>query len=75
MSQLKIIDISVSLIRNKFAIEFFKTISKMDNIEEVYSNYNEIEDRNTQKEIFEYILKNKNIKILELKWNEINKFI
>ena len=73
LSQLKIIDISDSLIGNKFGIEFFRTISKLDNIEEVYSNYNEIEDKNGQKEIFEYLLKNKNIKIVELKGNEVNK--
>ena len=73
LTQLKIIDISDSLIGNKFGIEFFKTISKLDNIEEVYCNYNEIEDKNGQKEIFEYIQKNKNIKIVELKGNEINK--
>lgn len=73
LTQLKIIDISDSLIGNKFGIEFFKTISNLDNIEEIYSNYNEIEDKKSQKEIFEYIQKNKNIKIVELKGNEINK--
>ena len=70
---LKIIDVSDSIIGNKYGIEFFKTISNMNNIEEVYCNYNEIEDKKAQKEIFEYIEKNKNIKIIEFKGNEVNK--
>ncbi len=45
----------------------------MDSIEEIYCNYNEIEDKKAQKEIFEYIEKNKNIKIFEFKGNEVNK--
>ena len=45
----------------------------MDGIEEVYCNYNEIEDKKAQKEIFECIEKNKNIKIFEFKGNEVNK--
>ena len=73
LKNLKIIDISDSLIGNKYGIEFFKIISGMDGIEEVYCNYNEIEDKKAQKEIFEYIDKNKNIKIFEFKGNEVNK--
>ena len=73
LENLKIIDISDSLIGNKYGIEFFKVISGMDSIEEIYCNYNEIEDKKAQKEIFEYIEKNKNIKIFEFKGNEVNK--
>ena len=72
-TQLKIIDVSDSIIGNKNGVELFKTISQMNNIEEIYCNYNEIEDKKSQKEIFELISKNKNIKIVELKGNEINK--
>ena len=70
---LKIIDVSDSIIGNKYGIEFFKTISNMNSIEEIYCNYNEIEDKKAQKEIFENIQKNKNIKIVEFKGNEVNK--
>ena len=73
LTHLKIIDISDSIIGNKYGVEFFNTMSKMNNIQEIYCNYNEIEDKKAQKEIFEYIEKNKNIKIIELKGNEVNK--
>ena len=66
LKSLKIIDISDSLIGKKNGIEFFKAISGMDGIEEVYCNYNEIEDKKAQKEIFECVEKNKNIKIFKL---------
>ena len=73
LTQLKVIDISDSLIGNKSGVEFFEAISGIDNIEEIYCNYNEIEDKNEQKKIFEFIKMNKKIKIVELKGNEINK--
>jgi len=73
LTQLKVMDVSDSLIGNKFGVELFKAISQMENIEEVYCNYNEIEDKSEQKKIFEFIKNSKNIKIVELKGNEINK--
>ena len=75
LTQLIIIDVSDSIIGNKYGVELFKTISKLNNIQEIYCNYNEIEDKNAQKEIFEFIQMNKNVKIVELKGNEINKNI
>ena len=73
LKKLKIIDISDSLIGDKLGCEFFKAIVNINTIEEIYSNYNEIESKEAQKEIFELIEKNKNIKIVQLKGNEINK--
>ena len=72
-SNLKIIDVSDSIIGNKYGIELFKTINKMNHVEEIYCNYNEIEDKKAQNEIFECIEKNKNLKIVEFKGNEVNK--
>ena len=74
---LNIIDISDSIteekLGNKLGVELFKALSTLDNIEEIYCNYNEIIDKNSQKEIFEYLKKFKKLKILQLKGNEINK--
>ena len=73
LTQLKVIDISDALIGNQLGVDFFKNICKIDTIEEIYCNYNEIEDKKAQKEIFDCIKMNKNIKVVELKGNEINK--
>ena len=73
LKKLKIIDISDSLIGDKLGIEFFKAINKLNSVEEIYCNYNEIESKDAQNEIFQLIEKNKNMKIIELKGNEINK--
>ncbi len=43
----------------------------MPNLREVYFNYNEIERKSTQKEIFDICLE-LNLKIFEIKGNEIN---
>ena len=75
LTELKIIDISDSIIGNKLSVAFFKAVSSMSNIEEIYCNYNEIEDKKAQEEIFECIGKNKKMKIIELKGNEINRKI
>ena len=74
---LKIIDISDSItdseLGNKLGIEFFKALSTLENLEEIYCNYNEIIDEDTHKEIFEILKKIKNLKIVQLKGNEIEK--
>ena len=58
---------------NKLGIEFFKALSSLKNLEEIYCNYNEIIDKKAQKEIFENLKNFKKMKILQLKGNEINK--
>ena len=77
LHELKIIDISDSITEEKFGnklgIEFFKALSKLKNLEEIYCNYNEIVDKNSQKEIFEILKGMKKLKIVQLKGNEISK--
>ena len=58
---------------NKLGVELFKALSSIESLEEIYCNYNEIINKNSQKEIFEYLKKFKNLKIVQLKGNEINK--
>ena len=48
-------------------------MSSIESLEEIYCNYNEIINKNSQKEIFEYLKKFKNLKIVQIKGNEINK--
>ena len=76
-TKLKIIDISDSIteedLGNKLGVELFKALSSIESLEEIYCNYNEIINKNSQKEIFEYLKKFKNLKIVQLKGNEINK--
>ena len=76
-TKLKIIDISDSItesnLGNKLGIDLFKALSTIETLEEIYCNYNEIIDKNSQKAIFEILKKFKNIKIVQLKGNEINK--
>ena len=75
--RLKIIDISDSIteekLGNKLGLDLFKALSSIENLEEIYCNYNEITDKNTQKEIFELLKKCESLKIVQLKGNEINK--
>ena len=76
-TKLKIIDISDSIteeeLGNKLGVELFKALSSIDSLEEIYCNFNEIINKNSQKEIFEYLKKFKKLKIVQLKGNEINK--
>ena len=76
-TKLKIIDISDSIteedLGNKLGVELFKALSSIESLEEIYCNYNEIINKNSQKEIFEHLKKFKNLKIVQLKGNEINK--
>ena len=73
LPQMKVIDVSDSIIGNKLGVQLFKSLSKIKTIEEIYCNYNEIEEKKSQKDIFDYIKLIKNIKIVELKGNEINR--
>jgi Ran GTPase-activating protein 1 len=77
LNNLQIIDISDSItesnLGNKLSIELFKALSSLENLEEIYCNYNEIISKNSQKEIFELLKQCKKLKIVQLKGNEINK--
>ena len=77
LTNLQIIDISDSItesnLGNKLSIELFKALSSLENLEEIYCNYNEIISKNSQKEIFELLKQCKKLKIVQLKGNEINK--
>ena len=77
LTKLKIIDISDSItesdLGNKLGAEFFKALNQVELIKEIYCNYNEIISKNSQKEIFEYLKNFKNLEIVQLKGNEINK--
>ena len=77
LNNLQIIDISDSItesnLGNKLSIELFKVLSSLENLEEIYCNYNEIISKNSQKEIFELLKQFKKLKIVQLKGNEINK--
>ena len=77
LTKLKIIDISDSItesdLGNKLGVEFFKALSQVESVKEIYCNYNEIISKNSQKEIFEYLKNFKNLEIVQLKGNEINK--
>ena len=77
LNNLNIIDISDSIteskLGNKLGVELFKALSSIENIEEIYCNYNEIIDKNSEKEIFEFLKNCKKLKIVQLKGNEINK--
>ena len=77
LNNLQIIDISDSItesnLGNKLSIELFKALSSLENLEEIYCNYNEIISKNSQKEIFELLKQFKKLKIIQLKGNEINK--
>ena len=70
---LKILDISDLNLGNSNALLIFKSLSQLKEIEEIYTNYNEIEKRNTQEEIFNVILKMDSLKLIDIKGNMINK--
>ena len=70
---LKILDISDLNLGNSNALLIFKSLSQLKEIQEIYSNYNEIEKRNTQEEIFNVILKMDSLKLIDIKGNMINK--
>ena len=72
---LKILDISDLNLGNSNALLIFKSLSQLKEIEEIYSNYNEIEKRNTQEEIFNVILKMDSLKLIDIKGNMINKIL
>ena len=73
LTKLKILDISDLMIGNSNSVEIFKSLSQLNEIEEIYCNYNEIEKKNSQNEILTIIAGMKSLKIIELKGNEIKK--
>lgn len=73
LKDLRIIDVSDSLIGSKNAAVLFKGLAKDEKLEEIYSNYNEIEKKSNQEEIMNICLGMSNLKKIELKGNEINK--
>ena len=73
LCHLKILDISDLKIGNSNAVLIFKSLSLLNEIEEIYSNYNETEKKNAQEEIFNILLKMNSLKIVEIKGNMINR--
>lgn len=72
LAHLETIDISDSLLGNTNGVEIFKNLAKCPDLKEIYCNYNEIEKKKSQEEIMNICLQMANIKIVELKGNEIN---
>ena len=73
LSHLKILDISDLKIGNSNAILIFKSLSLLNEIEEIYSNYNETEKKKAQEEIFNILLQIQSLKIVEIKGNMIDR--
>ena len=73
LSHLKILDISDLKIGNSNAILIFKSLSLLNEIEEIYSNYNETEKKKAQEEIFNILLQIQSLKVVEIKGNMINR--
>ena len=73
LTKLKILDLSDLMIGNTNSIEIFKSLAQLNEIEEIYYNYNEVESKKAQKEILNLVVGMKSLKIIELKGNEIKK--
>lgn len=76
IKNLKIIDISDSKLGCENSISIFEKLSKLDTLKEIYCNYNEIEEKEAQNKIVDFLI-NLKIKLdkLEIKGNEIKKSI
>jgi len=73
---LRVIDISDSNLGSDNALRIFEQLLKCENLKEIYANYNDIEDKETQNEISELIIKHpKVIEKLVLRGNEIRKAV
>jgi Ran GTPase-activating protein 1 len=73
---LSIIDISDSNLGCENSISVFEKLSKINSLSEIYSNYNEIEEKDAQNQIVEILSKRESkFNKLELKGNEINKSV
>jgi Ran GTPase-activating protein 1 len=72
LTELISLDISDSLLGHEHSVNIFKTISGLEKIKEVYCNYNEIEKKSSQKNIFEICLGISNLEVLEIKGNDID---
>ena len=73
---LSIIDISDSNLGCENSISVFEKLSKINTLSEIYSNYNEIEEKDAQNQIVEILSKRESkLNKLELKGNEIKKSV
>lgn len=72
LTKLEHIDISDSLLGSENALNIFKALSKLPNLKEIHCNYNEIVKKPVQVAILELCLSMPQLKVVELKGNEIN---
>lgn len=72
LTSLNVLDISDSLLGHDHSICLFKALSGLDEIREIYCNYNEIEKKSAQRNIFELCLGMNNLETVELKGNDID---
>lgn len=72
LTNLRVIDISDSILGNHHSMELFKTFTTLPGIKEIYCNYNDIEKKAAQRAIMETCLNMKSLEIVELKGNEID---
>lgn len=76
LKNLKVIDISDSKLGGPNSIKIFEKLVKISSIKEIYCNYNEIEEKEDQLEIYEILSKvESKLKKLEIKGNEIKKSV
>jgi Ran GTPase-activating protein 1 len=76
LNKLKVIDLSDSGLGGENSLEIFNSLIKIDSLEEVYLNYNEIEEKEIQLSIADSLSKRKNkLKKLVLRGNEIKKSV
>jgi len=72
LTRLNLLDVSDSLLGHEHSISLFKALSSLDEIKEIYCNYNEIEKKSAQRNIFELCLGMNNLTTVELKGNDID---
>lgn len=77
LNKLEILDVSDCKIGSENSINLFNSISKSNSIKEIYCNYNDIEDSESQNAIFKHLQLNLKHKLdkLEIKGNEIKKSV
>ena len=72
LTELNVLDISDSLLGHEHSISLFKALSQLQELKEIYCNYNEIEKKNAQRNIFELCLSMNSLEKVELKGNDID---
>jgi Ran GTPase-activating protein 1 len=72
LSKLRVLDISDSLLGYEHSINLFKALTLLEDLKEIYCNYNEIEKKSAQRLIFEMCLSINNLEVVELKGNDID---